>query len=269
MPSGRPFKFDVGKGSRDRAVGAVETKLRGKMASAAGSKKRWEQARARAAAGASGPLPPAAPPPDAPTPPPAAPRVSDDDLRAKLLGLGDAQPIAADEVIPPDSDGAAAGKPPDEVPFDDEMDSEGQDMIASLLAKGATLGLVYLANRPLRRRKPPMEGEAHEKGLEYFHDGIEHVARKIVGKTATLGPTAKIFVGAIIIVGSIHMTAEPIPGAQPYQEQQAAPPPPPPQAPPVAPHATNGAAPPPPQPPPPNTTALALGVFGVEKMTAN
>lgn len=271
MPgSGRPFNFEAGTGSRDKATGFAEQKLRAKVASSTGSRARWARWKQQKADGTappnSGPPNTTKPPAAAAAAPAAPPRPSDDELRAKLLGLGDAQPIEPDEVISAGSDGepAGAGAGDDEEPA--EFDSEGQELIASLLAKGATLGIVGLVNRRLRKRKPPQEGEAHEYGLERFHDGIETIAKKLVGRTATLGPVGQIFVGGLVIVGSMYMSAEPIDGAASAASSPA--PAPAPEAPHVEPQATtNGANH---APPPPAETALApraLGVFGVEKRT--
>lgn len=250
MPgTGRPFRFEAGTGSREKAEGLVEGKLRAKLASSTGSKARWAKAKAA----------PATPGSPGSTPP-AAPRPSDDDLRAKLLHLGDvAPPLEPDQVIPADADGAAAGAAGDTEDTAEELDSEGQELIAALLAKGATLGLVGLTNRQLRKRKPPQEGEPHEWGLEHFEKGLTTVCMKIVGRTATLGPAGQIFVGGLVIVGSMYMSAEPI-EPQPAAAAAASSPAPAPPAPEPQP-TSNGAGPPQP------TTAIALGVFGVEKRT--
>jgi len=271
LPSGRPFRIDCGKGSRDRAEGVAELRLKAKLASSSGSRARWVKFRAeRAAAGArvergdTGSSNSAPPPVSTPASA-AAPPVDNEALRAKLLGLGDAQaipPSEPDRVIPP-------GAPRDEHPADagddqaDELDTEGAELIASLMAKGATIAIVGLANAPLKKRKPPMRGEPHEKGLEWFHDGLEANLFKLIGKTATLGPTGKMLCGAAIIVGSVWMTAEPI--------DAAAAAPAPPQPAPTAPSSTNGAPP----APPAATRALTvaggspLGVFGVERKDKN
>lgn len=260
MPgSGRPFRFEAGTGTKDRAEGIVEQKLRAKVASSTGSRARWAKWKAE---GRTSPPPPVTGDAAAAAAPPKA---SDEDLRAKLLGLGDAQPIAHDvEVIPPDSNGQPAGAPPEPHEGDPDFDSEGQELIASLIAKGATFGLVAGVNSRLRKRKPPQEGEPHEYGLKKFHDGIEIIAKKLVGRTATLGPVGQIFVGGMVIVGSMYATAEPIGG--PAAAAAAPEPAPPPAPPPVEHHATNGVSTAPPAAP---VTALALGVFGVEKRTAN
>src|SRR5258708_5803748 len=104
MPeSKRPFRFEAGTGTRDRAEGIVEGRLRAKQASSRGSRARWEKSKADQAAKNS--AAPPAPAPSPPSVPPApAPRPVDEVLRAKLLKLGDAQPIDPDAVIPPDTD---------------------------------------------------------------------------------------------------------------------------------------------------------------------
>ena len=231
LPSGKPYRFEAGRGcTRDQAVWAAEEKIRGKIRSSNGSRKRWEKARAAKVSASTPPSPPAA---ESAGPGP--------DLRAKLLGLGD-RPIAPDQVIPPAADGNPAAKEalPDEER--DDLDDEGSEMIASLLAKGLTVGLVAAVNYRLKKRKPPQTAEPHEKGLEWFHDGMEIQLRKLLGKTATLGPTGKIFAGAAIIV------------------QQSAPPSPPPAAPTEHTNGVNHE---------PSRSLLQLGVFGVEGTRSN
>jgi hypothetical protein len=267
MPSGRAFRFECGRGSKEAARGAAESKLHNKMRSSEGSKERWarwREAKARGETlGARVGRPPNASPSPSPSPSPAPPAPaseSAEQLRAKLIGLGDAQPIDPDAVIPP-SDGGGAGARDDDPPMDDE----GGELIASLVAKAATVGLVAFVNSRLKKRKPPQHAEPHEKGLEWYHDGMEFHLRRLLGKTATLGPTGKIFAGAAIIVGSMLMNAEPIDPPPPGQpQQQAAPDPPseaqPEPAPPAPPAHSNGTA---------LARRSALGVFGVEKRTAN
>ncbi len=186
-------------------------------------------------------------------------------LRAKLLHLGDvARPaVAPDKVIEPD--GVNEGIAADSETHDEDppLDNEGSELIASLLAKGLTLGVVWVANRPLAKRKPPMRGEPHEKGLEWFHDGAEYNLTKLIGKTATLGPTGKMFAGAAIICASVWMTAEPIGGAA-----AAAAPAQPPAPAPTAPSSTNGHTPAPAAPAALAVTS-AVGVFGVEQKVSN
>lgn len=264
LPSGRPFRFEAGKGSKVSAVEAVKKRLRHKMASASGSAKRWQKwkaAKNRPTTVKSFSAPPE--PQVKASPPSPVARPSDDDLRSKLLGLGGAKPIEVDAVLPETPAGAAGAAADFGEEDDPELDGEGQELIASLLAKGATLGVVWLANRPLKKRKPPMQGEPHEKGLEWFHDGMEHNLKKILGKTATLGPTGKMLAGAAIICASVWMTAEPIPGGAAPPTHEAAPPAPPAAA--ATP--TNGTSHPP-------VTSLArsaspLGVFGAPKESAN
>lgn len=244
MPgTGRPFRFEAGTGSREKAEGLVEGKLRQKLASSSGSKLRWAKTKASPAPENAGST----------SPPP--PRPSDDDLRAKLLHLGDAAPaLEPDQVIPADASGEPAGAAGDAADTAEDLDSEGQELIATLLAKGATLGLVGITNRQLRKRKPPQEGEPHEWGLDHLEKGMTTICKQIVGKTATLGPGGQIFVGALVIVGSMYMSAEPI-EPQPAAAAASSPAPAAPEPQPTS----NGA----PQP----TTAIALGVFGVEKRT--
>ncbi len=197
MPtSGRPFRFEAGKGTRDVAKAVAENTLRRRVQSAEGSRKRWVKWKAERANGEQRTAPAKS---STPRDPPAPARKSADEIRAKLLGLGDAAPVDADAVLPPTDEGAtgaaADGDQGGEEEPADDLDDEGAELIASLLAKGATFGLVGLVNRRLGKRKPPMRAEPHEKGLEWFHDGLEYHFKKLLGKTATLGPTGKIFAG--------------------------------------------------------------------------
>lgn len=273
MPTGKPFRFECGHGSRETARGTAEAKLASKVRSSEGSQKRWARWREAKARGetigarigrppksATVDAAPSAGPAPASSSSSSGPATSADEMRAKLIGLGDAQPIDPDEVIPPAGDGGAAAR--DEDP---PMDDEGGELIASILAKGATVGLVAMTNARLAKRKPPQRAEPHEKGLEWFHDGLEFHLKKLLGKTATLGPTAKIFAGAAIIVGSMYMNAEPIDPPPAGASASPAPPPSP------------AAETPPPAPAPPeqtNGTSLmhqrnALGVFGLPRTAAN
>ena len=268
--TGKPFRIDCGKGSRDRAEGFLEMKLRHKANSSIGSQARWKKWHERRAAAGAAPAAPGSPTPQTAASATAPARQTDEEIRAKLIGLGDSQPLEADKVFPASDDGTAgaAADPSSAAAADDadDLDTEGAELIASLLAKGAVLGLVGLVNRQLKKRKPPQQAEPHEKGLEWFHDGMEHHLTKLLGKTATLGPTGKIFAGATIIVGSMFINAEPIAGASDWATKRE-PEPSPPAPPPVANHAANGVP----------ETALArpapqgipLGVFGVEKTVAN
>ncbi len=217
LPSGRPFHIDCGTGSRDRAEGVAEIRLRAKLASSKGSRERWQKFhRERAAASSSSSATShhvvgeasasSAPPPSSATssPPARAGRPTDDELRAKLLHLGDvARPaVAPDKVIEPD--GVNEGIAADSETHDEDppLDNEGSELIASLLAKGLTLGVVWVANRPLAKRKPPMRGEPHEKGLEWFHDGADTAPSSTNGHTpAPAAPAALAVTSAVGVFG--------------------------------------------------------------------
>lgn len=233
LPSGRPFKFDAGKGSRDRAEGVAEMRLKAKMASSAGSRAHWARIKAGQAAPprAAAPAPAAASsssdPPTTNAPPSSTPRRDPAEIRAKLLSLGDASSDAgasasasssssepAPEVIPPGAPREEPGEP---------LDDEGGELLASLIAAGVCFAFVEFANYPLKKRKPPMRGEPHEKGLEYTREGVESIAKRVVGKTTTLTDWQKIILGGLIIVGSVRMTAEPIPGAAAAEEKKPPP----------------------------------------------
>ncbi len=281
LESGRPFHIDCGTSTREAADAIAKERLKTKLRAATGSAARWKKFHAQRAAPA-----PSSPPPDDEEAEraewknaiddvdkelnePAPARPSNDELRAKLLHLGDAssgggEAVEADEIIPP---GSEREEESDEE--DPPLSNEEGELVADLLATGIMTGLVGLVNYGLKKRKPPQRAEPHEKGLEYFHEGASYNLRKLIGTKATLGPTGKMFVGAGIIVGSMLMNAEPI---DPSQAPAPAPEPPH-QA--AHTNGTNGTATPAAtSSPAPAERSLAvrespLGVFGVEKKAAN
>ena len=280
LDSGRPFRVDCGAGtsSRDRADAVAELHVKNKLKASHGAKARWKKFYANKATTrpAGNTTAAAAPEPleqGNTEPPPAAarPRLSDNELRAKLLHLGDAsssgpEAVEADKVIGKDEPRY------DEQPEDEDdpgLTNEEGELLADVLATGLTTGLVWGVNRRLKKRTPPMQAEPHEKGLDWFQRGAAYNLKKLLGTSATLGPTGKMFVGAGIIVGSMLMNAEPIDPRDYQRAQEPAPPPPQPHAP----AAANGAHQEPQQTS--TSTSLAvqggspLGVFGVGKTTAN
>lgn len=279
LPSGRPFRIDCGTGSREKAEAAAELKVGMRVQLSKAGKARWTKtAQPRSSAVIPESSAPAAaedleetfaaPQPEAPTSS-APPRRSNEEIRAKLLHLGDVgsagdESVRPDEIIPPDSPRAHEDEP---------MDEDVGEALADVLATGCMTGLVWVANRPLRKRNPPMQGEPHEKGLEWFQAGAKYNLQKIVGRSTTMGPTGKMFLGAGIICASVWMSAEPI-DARPHEPapapaSSATPPAAAGEATPPAAHA-NGTTP---AASSSQSTALtvssALGSFGVEKRTAN
>lgn len=279
LDSGRPFRVDCGaaSGSRDRADAVAELHVKQKLRASVGAKARWKKFYANKSTTRSAGNTTAAAAPELveegntePAAAPARPRLSDNELRAKLLHLGDAgagaekESVDADEVIPPGGE----REQPEEDEDDPGLTNEEGELLADVLATGLTTGLVWGVNRRLKKRTPPQYAEPHEKGLDWFQRGAAYNLKKLLGTSATLGPTGKMFVGAGIIVGSMLMNAEPIDPRDYQRAQEPAPPPP-------APHAAaapNGA-----QQEESTSTATSLavrdasssplGVFGVERKT--
>jgi len=274
LPSGRKFRVDCGAGSKDKADGVAEMRLRAKVNASKGSKARWANHYARKAAGGKAAPDPRVDEPTRPADPPrtataSPPRASDEELRARLLKLGNAG--ASSSSLPPESTREAVE--PDEVippgereQADDDDDpplsNEEGELLADVLATGIMTGLVWGVNRRLKKRRPPQKAEPHEKGLDWFHEGASYNLRKLLGDRAKLGPTGKMFVGAGIIVGSMMMNAEPIDERDAPAAAAAAP---------TANGATNGVHVD--EPVPQTSLSVAggspLGVFGVEKTVGN
>jgi hypothetical protein len=270
MPeTGKPFRFDVGGGSRDRADGVAQESLRRKVASSKGSRARWDRARAlkrgtaTTAAPGEGTATVAADvgggqqPAPQPAPPPTSPRVSDDELRAKLLALGDARPIEPDRVLPA-GDAGAAGAAADPENDDPPMDESERVIVAAAITGFLSGFLINTVNKRLARRNPPEHAEPLDMGKDWFEAGTLHYVEKAVGRSTSFGPFTKLVLGGLVMVGSMYATAAPIdPRAQPRP------------APAAAPDRASAAAPDPPTAAPQNghqapiaTTALALGSFG-------
>lgn len=234
----KPFKFECGDGSEGAAkkIADAEVKRRAQLVEA--SRIRWrkfhaEKAKAAAAAPASKPadddeLPDDlddqleqqeesdATPVERPieTPPQAR---NADELRAKLLGIGDSG-IEPDEVIPPGAGASAAEDQED--PLDDD---ETPELIANIVAGGVVNWHTRRITKMLKARKPPRRpGEPHERMLAWEHDGIAYNMKKLVGRSAALGPTGKMLVGFTIVTAQMLLESEIIDGEPAAEEPRTA-----------------------------------------------
>jgi hypothetical protein len=156
------------------------------------------------------PTPP--PPPPRPDPPPLETPAPAPDLdraaaiKAKLLALGDGRPIEPDSVH----------RPGEDIPDDDDppMDNEAGELLADVIAGAVTTWHVKKIATVLKKRKPPRRpGEPNEKMLEWYRGGASYNLAKLVGKATTMGPTAKMFVGAALLTVGMLVESEEIDGA--------------------------------------------------------
>lgn len=225
--SGRPFRFDVGASSVDKvkAEAVAETRidrglLMGQLANKRQDRLRAERAAKKAAAEAAPSTPPptdddetpvdvprpAPPASDEPEPAPAPERT--EEIAAKLRALGDGRPIEPDDVHGPDEDPRA------EDPADPEIDEEAGELIAEIAAGAIVTKNVSMVSKILRAQKPPRRpGEGPEKMRQWYHDGMVFNLKKLFGKATAMGPTGKMFVGALLFNVAMFWNAEEVSGA--------------------------------------------------------
>ena len=220
VPGGKiPFSIDCGDGSEAAAKKIAEREVKRRAQMAEASRIRWRKFHAEKAAAA------AAPADDqddelpedladqleqqreeetpAERPEPAPPKRTAEELRAKLLSVGDSA-IEPDEVIPPGQGKPAAD---DDDPIDDD---ETPQLIADIAAGAIVNWHTRKLTSVLKKRKPPRRpGEPHEKALAWEHDGIAYNMKKLVGRSAALGPTGKMLVGATVVTLQILLESEP------------------------------------------------------------
>lgn len=228
----KPVRISCGDGSKKTAEEIAGREIKRRAQLAAASKARW----AKAAAAKNRPSredpdpeplssaddePLEAPAPELdPSPAPAADRAAE--IQAKLRGLGASPIVEPDAIHGPDD--AGGGFDGDDAP----MDNEAGELLADLFAAGIVAGHIKLVGRVLKRRRPPQRpGEPNDRMLTWERDGLSYNIAKLVGKTTTMGPTAKMLVGAGLMTVGMFMDAEPLEGAP----AEAAPAPPPPPAP--------------------------------------
>lgn len=232
--SGRVFHWDLGpdKLSKEKAETLAEVKYdrsiqMGKIAREHHDRRR---AAARAPAAAPPPPPPASashdaelpddldeqleaaeadppPPPTVDEPRPASSPERSQEIALKLRGLGDGRPIDPDGVHgSPEAARAAGGA--DEA---DEVDEEAGELIAELIASGVIVKNVAVITKALKKAKPPKRpGNGPEKMREWYHAGMVYNLKKLVGKATAMGPTGKMFVGALLFNAAMLWNAEEI-----------------------------------------------------------
>lgn len=237
LESGRPFKFECGKGSRETATAVADMKMESRLAASKGSRERWKKFYAEkeaaklappAPAGNTGSSAAAAAPPVVPpsTPAPAAANRSHE-VWAKLKALGDAspekpaepeepaddddeeeddeEPLKPDEVIAP---GASRG---DE--DEGEDDEEASDMISDAIATAAVGATIKIANIPLKKKGK--RGEPDDRFRDLEHKGIKRTVEKLVDGHMKMSPGMQILVGALGTVVTVWLNAEDIVPQQP------------------------------------------------------
>lgn len=177
------------------------------------------------------------------------------EIKAKLLALGDGRPIEPDSVHAPGEDPIDEDDPP--------MDNEAGELLAEVISGAVTTWHVKKIATVLKKRKPPRRpGEPNEKMLEWYRDGMSYNVAKLVGKATTMGPTAKMLVGATLLTVGMLVESEVIEGAPAAADPPAAA-----AAPPAPAPASSATAPddvdesPPPTPIRPTGQTNALGTF--------
>jgi hypothetical protein len=177
--------------------------------------------------------PPVVQPAAPPAAPPAAAAAAETDqqraerIAAKLRGIGDAQPIKPDGIFP-------AG---DADPDSEAGEAENEDeLFADTAAMFLVMGTLAVPKAILRSRRPPLKpGRPDPWSLEAYTKGLQQGCRRLMG-SAALGPVGKTVAGAIGIMISMFVGAEPMnPQHDGTAAQPAAAAPPSPPVPPAAP----------------------------------
>lgn len=230
--SGRRFRMDVGPSTMDKAKAEVLAEVRvdkgvqmGKLAI-----KRHQVGKTRAPFTKAGatvpaalpaqvplpavdeptpvnrPAPPPPPPPDPPSeePEPAPAPERTEEIAAKLRALGDGRPIEPDDVHEPGDDPRA-----DDQPDADPIDEEAGELIAEIAAAAIVSKNVSVVSNILRSRKPPRRpGDGPEKMREWYHAGMVFNMKKLFGRATSMGPTGKMFVGALLFNVAMFWNSE-------------------------------------------------------------
>lgn len=231
LPGGRPFDIECGDGSEGSARKIAEREIGRRAQLAEASRIRWRKfhaAKNAAPTETGGELPDDIDEQlehqdadDEPTPTerpaPAAPPPRDNEsIRAKLLSIGDA--VQPDDVIPP-----GEKDEPDNDPIDDD---ETPQLIADIIAGGVVNWHTRAITKRLKKAKPPRSpGEPHERMLAWEHEGIAHNCKKLVGRSAALGPTGKMLVGVVVVTAQMYLESEAIEGTAAAAPEKPAPPP--------------------------------------------
>lgn len=163
--------------------------------------------------------------PEAPHVPPAAAPVAEQEPAP--ASTGEAPPAPALPELP---EAAPSDEPihpeigDDRQPDDGE--TEGQEFFADVTAAAIVVGTVKMCN-DFAASKGKIANEPSPKGLEWYQEGLQYRLRKLLGD-ASMGPNAKLFVGAGAVVLSMLWgcaDAEPKPGAAPRAAPTPAAPP--------------------------------------------
>lgn len=252
-PSRGVVKVECGDGTRANAEKKARLAFAQRDRNAEAGRTRWRKTRAAKAA-APAPTPPAPTPPpsepepepaeeptpiERPSPPPpdpppaAASPERNEQIRLKLLALGDGMPIEPDAVVPPGEDPRVDDEPRNAE--DAAADNEAGELIADMIAGALTVAHVKLVAKRLKKHKPPKRpGEANERMMEWERAGIKYNAAKLFGSSTRLGPTGKMLVGAVLVTLGMYVDAEPLEAAaptegaaspEPSKAAEAAPPP--------------------------------------------
>jgi hypothetical protein len=179
-------------------------------------------------------------------------------ISEKLRSLGDAPDPAFDEAATssPASESGPEYFEPGAAPAEGEPgENEAGDLLADVIALGIVAGTVRGVSRACKKATPPRRaGEPNEKMLEWYHAGLRHHIRKMVGNAGALGPTGKMFVGCAGVMLTMLWGSEAI---DPPAAAAAAPPR-------AAPHANGVHRDPPEAPPatPPASTSTEIVGLG-------
>lgn len=150
-------------------------------------------------------------------------------IAAKLRSLGDAPDPAYDQAAGADSapDYIEPGAPRTDSEGQEPGENEAGDLLADIIALGIVAGTVKGVSMRCKTRKPPRKaGEPNEKMLEWYHFGVRHHLRRMIGTAGTLGPTGKLFVGCAGVIGTMLWGSEVIdPPPAAAESPRAAPPP--------------------------------------------
>lgn len=106
----------------------------------------------------------------------------------------------------------------------DDGEAEGQEFFADVIANAVVVGTVKMCV-DVAAKNGKVANEPSPKGLEWYTEGLQFRLRKLMGN-ASMGPNAKLFVGAGAVVLSMLWgcaDAEPKPGAAPRAAPTPAP----------------------------------------------
>ncbi len=229
-------EIPCGDGSQKSAEEIARRAFAQRDQAAEAGRERWRRTRAAQVKSASAPAtpPPDPPPPDVEEevtpierpalPPPAQPRPADpvpaaavsperaEQIRTKLLALGDSRPIEPDSVHAPGEDPRTDDEPRGD--GDVEGDNEAGELLAEMIAGAVVIGHVKLVTRRLKNAKPPKQpGEANERMIEWERNGIRYYGAKLFGQSTRLSPFMKMMAGIVGVTVSMYVDSEPLEAA--------------------------------------------------------